>query len=104
MSLPAEDPVVRSGRREALAALVIWALALTWSVGYCYRYGYHGRVEDLTFVLWFPSWFFWGVVVPWLVCVAASPLFAFGFMGNEPLGEEAAEADSLVNPGESPDA
>ena len=88
MSRPDEDPVLTSTRREALVALAIWAVATTWSVGYCALYGYSRAPESLTFVLWFPDWVFWGIVVPWAVCIVLSTVFAFSVMGDESLGEE----------------
>jgi hypothetical protein len=86
MNRPAADPVFLSARREALVAFVVWAFALAWSVGYCAVNGYHRTAESLTFVLWFPDWVFWGIVVPWLACVVVSIWFAFGLMRDEDLG------------------
>ena len=39
-------------------------------------------------MLWFPDWVFWGIVVPWVICVLVSVVFAFRIMGDEPLGDE----------------
>ncbi|MDB5335448.1 MAG: hypothetical protein JWN70_1067 [Planctomycetaceae bacterium] len=35
-----EDPVLISARREALVVFACWAIAMTWSVSYCYLNGY----------------------------------------------------------------
>ena len=35
-----EDPVVCSGRREAIWAFSLWLLAAIYTLGYCYVYGY----------------------------------------------------------------
>ena len=88
MPRPQEDTVVRAARREASLALGIWFAAMVYTVSYCYTYGYGRSVESLSFVLWFPDWVFWGIVVPWGVCVLGSIPFAFRFMGDESLGEE----------------
>jgi hypothetical protein len=88
VSPPREDPLVRSSRREAALALGIWLVALAYTLTYCYLHGYNRSPESLTFVLWFPDWVFWGIVVPWIVCVVVSTYFAFRVMGDEPLGEE----------------
>jgi hypothetical protein len=85
---PQEDAVVKAARREASLALGIWLVAMAYTVSYCYLYGYGRAVESLTFVLWFPDWVFWGIIVPWGICVLGSIPFAFRFMGDEPLGEE----------------
>ncbi|MGD9721022.1 MAG: hypothetical protein AB7O59_03090 [Pirellulales bacterium] len=106
MPHPAEDAVVRAARREAALALVMWVVAMTYSVWYCYTRGYGRSPESLTFVLWFPDWVFWGIVVPWLTSAAVSVVFAFGFMGTESLGE-AIDSDlppAADVPAEVPDA
>jgi fatty acid desaturase len=89
-----EDTLVRHARREAAIALAMWAAAMIYTIAYCYTNGYGRTAESLTFVLWFPDWVFWGIVVPWAICAAASLVFAFGIMGDEPLGEET-DADPL---------
>ena len=61
-------------RRKALVAFVVWLVTLVYTVGYCYRYGYNLTKAELTFVLGFPSWIFWGVVVPWVGCFLFSDL------------------------------
>jgi len=77
-------------------AFGMWAIAMVYTVTYCYLYGYGRPVEDLTFVLWFPDWVFWGIIAPWLTCVVISVVFAFGIMGDESLGEEVdADFDSM---------
>jgi hypothetical protein len=83
-----ENIVVRTARREASIALSTWLVAMIYTVTYCYRNGYGRSVDDLTFVLWFPDWVFWGIVVPWGLCILFSTVFALWFMGDEPLGEE----------------
>lgn len=97
MAARREDPLLRSARREALYVLVMWLGALAYTVGYCARYGYGRSADDLQFVLGFPDWVFWGIVVPWAVCIALSSLLAFGIMADADLGEEAdAEAGSAA--------
>jgi len=97
MSRIPADPVFLSARREALVAVAIWAIATTYSVGYCALYGYGRDPASLTYVLWFPDWIFWGVVAPWLACIAASLWFAFVLMRDEDLGSN--EEDDDFSPG-----
>jgi hypothetical protein len=78
-------------------ALGVWVVAMVYSVAYCYTHGYGRSVDTLTFVLWFPDWVFWGIIVPWLTCTLVSVVFAFGIMGDEPLGEEI-DSDSSAAP------
>ncbi|MES1213615.1 MAG: DUF997 family protein [Singulisphaera sp.] len=94
MTRPVADPVFISARREAVVAALIWAVATAWSVGYAALYGYNRSADSLTFVLWFPDWIFWGVVVPWLACIVASIWFAFVFMRDEDLGTNDVDEDA----------
>ena len=89
-----ELPLLKSARREAVAATGIWLVATIYSVGYCCLYGYRRAPETLTFVLGFPDWVFWGLVAPWAVFTVVSILFALCFMKDEDLGDE----ELLVQP------
>ena len=94
---PIEDPVVTHGRREAMLTFAIWLIAMVYTVGYCYLFGYGRTPESLTYVLWFPDWVFWGIVVPWLACVVVTTIFAFLIMVDEPLGPEVPPADDRTS-------
>ncbi len=85
MSSSKDDPVLRSARREGIVVFAAWLSAMTYTVGYCYLNGYDRPQESLTFVLGFPDWVFWGIVVPWGTCTIVSGLFAFCFMKDESL-------------------
>ena len=82
-----ELPLLKSARREALVAFSIWLMATIYSVVYCTLFGYGRTAESLTFVLGFPDWVFWGIVLPWGVCTIVSSLFAFWVMKDEDLEE-----------------
>jgi Protein of unknown function (DUF997) len=88
MSARYHDPLLASARREAVFTATVFALALTYTVVYCGRYGYERPIEELTFVLGFPDWIFWGIVVPWLSAFVVSSAFALWFMTDEPFGED----------------
>ena len=93
MPPPTDDPVLRSAKREAVVVFAAWLGAMTYTVTYCYLNGYNRPTESLTFVLGFPDWVFWGIVVPWSVCVVFSFWFGTTFMKDEDLGEELPEQD-----------
>jgi hypothetical protein len=93
---PHDDPLLRAARREALFALALWAAAITWTITYCYRYGYGVSTEELTFVWGFPSWAFWGIVVPWTTCTIVATLFALFVMTDQPLEEPADDSAADV--------
>jgi hypothetical protein len=83
-----DDPVLESARREALFSLVLWGVACAFTVTTCALLGYGRDPESLTFVLGFPDWVFWGVVLPWAVCFAVTLWFPYGFMEENDLGAE----------------
>jgi hypothetical protein len=91
---PAEDPVLSSARREAILVGVNFVAAVVYSVGYCYLTGYSRSAGDLKFVWGFPDWVFWGVIGPWLACVAFSVYFASRFMRAEDLGQDPPGSES----------
>jgi hypothetical protein len=91
-----EDPVLRSSRREALMALGIWLAAMTYTVGFSIWQGYgHPPGQMPSLVLGIPSWVVFGVIAPWLVCIAASWWFAYGWMTDEPLGADEDISDDV---------
>ncbi len=99
MPQPADDPVLRSARREALVVFAVWLGAMAYTVTYCYMNGYGRAKESLKFVLGFPDWVFWGIVVPWSVCVVFSFWFGATFMKDEDLGEELPEQEDELGLG-----
>jgi hypothetical protein len=90
-----EDPLLRSARREACVTIVIWLLAMSYTVGYCWRFAYGRPVEQMQFYGGIPDWVLWGIVAPWAVCILVSWWFAYGFMTDESLGVERDEPDDL---------
>jgi len=88
MTVRQEDPVLTSARRESLIVFAVFLIAMTYTVTYCARHAYDRTAEDLTYVLGFPDWVFWGIVVPWLCCSAFSIFFGAWFMQDDDLGQE----------------
>lgn len=95
--MPAEDPLLKSARREAVVALLFWVLMLLVTLVVCYCLGY---VRDPRlnprFILGFPAWVFWGIMVPWAACIAFGTWFVCRFMKDEDLGRETDDG----NPGD----
>jgi hypothetical protein len=85
MSERPEDPLLKSARREMRAAATVWGLALVYTITVCTQFGYGRDPQTLTFVLGFPDWVFWGIIVPWGACTLTAAWFAFGFIRDEPL-------------------
>ena len=83
-----EDRVVRSARREAVAALAIWLAAMSYTLIYCYYFGYQRDPSTLRLIWGVPDWVLWGVVAPWTVCTVASAILAFGFIRDADLGQD----------------
>jgi hypothetical protein len=99
MPSPVPDPVLKSATREALSVLAIWLAALGYVVPYCYINGYNRDLADLKFVLGFPDWIFWGVVVPWCVCILLSIWFGATLIRDQDLGEELPEQEDELGLG-----
>lgn len=88
MPNPNEDPALTNARREAIIATVACVIAMVYTVTYCSLFGYHRTVESVRFVWGFPDWVFWGVVLPWAVCVLFGWLFGAFFIRDDDLGED----------------
>lgn len=86
MNEPSDDPVLKSARKEAVAAILLFACALLYTVLYCAWQGYNRPPETLTFILGMPDWVFWGVLVPWAACFLVAFPFALTFMKDAELG------------------
>lgn len=76
-----------------MVVFITWLSALTYTVSYCYAYGYDRPFSELKFVhlFWgiaFPDWVFWGIVVPWSICFVVSAWFSYAFVADADLGAE----------------
>lgn len=106
------DPAMVRARREAIWILTLWALCCIYTCTYCYLFGYlsHEHLANSTgmdvaemvgplesfnrdpetltipFGLGFPDWVFWGIVVPWVVCVVLSIYFCQFIFTEDELG------------------
>jgi hypothetical protein len=96
----------RHARREAVIVLVVWALALAWTVSYCYLRGYQHEedswvvraglaqprtADNFHQVAGLPDWVVFGILLPWLGCVAFTVFFCQFLMTDDELGAEADE-------------
>ncbi len=88
-SVPAnsEDPLLRSSRREMWIATALWLSAMIATLTISLNWGYGRDPATLTYVLGFPDWIFWGVIVPWAASTVLASIFSLGFMQDFPLGE-----------------
>ncbi len=89
------DPLVHSSFLEAMLVSGIWLSAMIWSISVCYLMGYNRPPGELTLVLGFPDWVFWGIVVPWLTCTVVSCVFAVLFVRDGDLGTDLDDTDDL---------
>lgn len=95
MSSPPDDnAALASAKREALLVGLVWLGALVYTTTYCCLYGYGRTAESLRFVLGVPDWVFWGIFVPWGVCLAFSVWFGLFFMRDEVMDVDEGLADS----------
>lgn len=90
-----EDPVLRHARREAWMIISVWLLATLYCCGYYYLFGTirPGRPlgrSDVRPIVGIPSWFVFGVLVPWGACTVFSVVFAGFVMKDDDLGKDEA--------------
>jgi hypothetical protein len=85
---PAEDPLLTSARREMRITLGLWAVSMACTLSVSLTWGYGRDPESLTFVLGFPDWVFWGIVVPWAASTVIASFFALTVMQDAPLESE----------------
>jgi hypothetical protein len=101
---PNTSTLYRNARREAWVCLILFALALLWTVGYCYLRGYehdpgswlvrsgiavNRPPGEVVIVLGLPDWVFWGIFLPWVLCVTFTMLYSSFGMSDDDLGGEA---------------
>ncbi len=102
----APQRLFRNSRREAIVVVIVWALALVWSVGYCYLFGYQHEddswvvewglagvrgPDDFQHYLGIPDWVLIGILIPWLICTIFTFFFALYGISDDDLGVEAEE-------------
>jgi hypothetical protein len=87
-----EQQLLRHARRESLLIMLVWALALVWSITAGYVLGYRRSADDMSLVLGMPDWVFWAVVVPWGIALLFTAWFCFVFMADDDLGHDPDEA------------
>jgi hypothetical protein len=99
------DPVYVHSRREAIIILSIWLACTVYCCTYYYLYGYSTPErplgpDDVHPILGMPSWIFWGVMVPWLICAIITFVFAGWFIVDDDLGaDHAAELETDIREG-----
>lgn len=82
--------------------LLAWLACTVYCCAYCYFFGYirEGRplgAEDIRPVMGVPSWFFWGVMAPWVACGVFNVVYAGLFMTDDDLGpDHAGELESDI--------
>jgi hypothetical protein len=93
------DPVFVNSRREALIILGLFAVALIYTVTYCYLCGYNRAVESIETYWGIPDWVFWGVFAPWAVCAIFTTWFVFCYMADDDLDQGAATDEDTHDAG-----
>ena len=91
------NPVLHHSRREALIIFGAWFVATSYCCCSYYLFGmtHSDRpmgVDDLNLILGMPSWFVWGVLTPWVLCVIFTTWFAAFLMVDDDLGCERVES------------
>lgn len=89
-----EQQLLRHARREGLLIMVVWAVALLWSVGSGYWLGYRRDPSEMGLILGMPDWVFWSVTLPWAICFLFSIWFCFVYVADDDLGQDRAGGDT----------
>jgi hypothetical protein len=93
MAADKEQRLLRNARREGLLILGVWLAALVWSVSVGYFAGSPPKGGELSLVLGMPAWVFWGVVLPWGLCLLFSVWFCFAYIADDDLGRDPEPGD-----------
>ena len=119
-----EDPIYRHSVREARFILGLWTCCFFYTVIYCYLNGYithEAMPEDASagpsignlvgplekfnrdpatvtypLGLGIPDWVFYGVALPWVVCIVLSFWFCLAIFVEDDLTEDAQATDDEV--------
>jgi hypothetical protein len=83
-----EQELLKHARREGLVILLVWAIALIWSVSVSYLWGYNRPAAEILLILGIPDWVFWSVFVPWGLAFIFSIWFCFAFIADDDLGKD----------------
>jgi hypothetical protein len=89
-----EDPLLTTSRRECAISLIVFVVALTYTIGYCTLFGYRAEGDELSLVLGVPSWVMWGVFLPWGICTVFHCWFSTFVMLDHELEEAVAPPDA----------
>lgn len=101
----AANRLFRNARREMILVLAVTVLALLWTVGYCFLFGYQHdetswlvergwasprSAENFQQISGLPDWVFVGILLPWLLCTVFTIGVCLGLKDDD-LGTEAEE-------------
>ncbi|HHV79141.1 MAG TPA: YhdT family protein [Firmicutes bacterium] len=86
------DPRYAQSTKEALIGLTIFVLNFVWWFGFGYGMG-SGSPANYTYVLGFPSWFFWSCIMGFVVFSVVVWLAVKYFFKEMPLDSEGVKAD-----------
>ncbi|MDP7050989.1 MAG: DUF997 family protein [Verrucomicrobiota bacterium] len=85
----------RQSKREMFWMLGTWAVFFIWVNGYCSLNAYStGDERPLQLVLGFPSWVFYGWVLPLMAANAFTFWFCLRYMKDEPM-EDLPQEDEM---------
>lgn len=88
-----EQRLLKNARREGILIMAVWAVALVWSVGAGYVFGYNRDANSIRLIAGIPDWVLASIVVPWVLCFGFTTWFCFFYMADDDLGQDRAEGD-----------
>jgi uncharacterized membrane protein YhdT len=93
-----EDPRYRVSVKEAWIVLVYWLVFTVVVTVVAWMLGGNRSVEEITFVLGFPAWFFWSGIVATLALSVVPIFLVRSLFTDVPLAEDA-DANTDAGPG-----
>lgn len=63
-------------KREFKKGVIVTAIFILFSTIVSYFLGYKRSVSEIKFILGFPDWVFYGVLIPWIAIVLYTIFFA----------------------------
>lgn len=69
--------------RDLKVGVISTSLFIAISCVISYYLGYKRDAQEMKYILGFPDWIFWGVLVPWIAIVVFTIIYGFFFMRGD---------------------
>lgn len=95
--------LLRNAYRELTVCVIVWLVALLWTLGCCLLMGYqhppdswvvrsgwarNPAAQDVAIWFGFPDWVLLGIIVPWVVATLFTVVYCLCWMPDDDLGHD----------------